>query len=258
MKQDIFAYLSHNSYPGRGILLGKSVNGEAIIAYFIMGRSESSRSRAFVMTNDGIRVAPLDADKLDDPSLLIYHPIREREDGRTVVTNGDQTETIMQALDRGEDWTAALRARTFEPDGPNWTPRISGVMQQDGSYMLSILKATDGDPASCSRSFFEYENPEPGTAHFISTYMGDGNPLPSFEGEPIFTSIPQATAADLAEALWNALDSDNRVSLCVRFANMNESTGTDMLINEYSGDIMREEGDVDEEEADDSDEGEAQ
>ena len=217
--KELFSYLKERSYPGRGILLGAMPDGTSAIAYFIMGRSENSRNRVFETTDDGIRTRAADEDKMTDPSLIIYHPVRRiaLERGMTtVVTNGDQTDTVRESLLRGETWIDALRTRAFEPDAPNWTPRISGVLFPDGSYSLSILKARDGQPDCCQRFYYTYDAAVAGVGHFISTYEGFGSPLPSFSGEPVAVSLPQMDAQELAGALWDALDADNRVSLYVR------------------------------------------
>ena len=213
---DLFSYLSGNPYPGRGILLGCSADGRrAVIAYFIMGRSENSRNRVFEITEDGIRTKAFDESRMTDPSLIIYHPVRV-VDGTTIVTNGDQTDTVADAFRSGGSWVRALRTREFEPDGPNYTPRISGMVRPDGSYRLAILKSADGDPACCRRFFYEYDAPIAGQGHFISTYQTDGDPLPSFEGEPRTVELGDETAAALADRLWNSLNADNKVSLFVR------------------------------------------
>ena len=182
--EDLFQILKENPYPGRGIVMGRTSNNKAVAAYFIMGRSENSRNRVFENTEDGIRTRAFDESKMTDPSLIIYHPVRLLPNNLLVVTNGDQTDTIQDAIGEGHCYRHALNTRKFEPDGPNWTPRISGVMKPDGSYNLSILKSMDGDPACCCRYFFEYDCPVPGTGHFIHTYQSDGDPLPSFQGEP--------------------------------------------------------------------------
>ena len=217
MKQDLCALLRANSYPGRGILLGRSAdNQRAVIAYFIMGRSENSRNRVFETTEDGIRTRAFDESKMTDPSLIIYHPVRRLESGLTIVTNGDQTDTIRDALAQGHCYRHALNQRTFEPDGPNWTPRISGVVKPDGSYHLSILKSLDGDPSCCNRYTFAYDRPAAGEGRFIHTYMHDGNPLPSFQGEPKKVAI-QGDIHSFAGMLWESLNEENKVSLFVRF-----------------------------------------
>ena len=210
---DIFSYLEARSYPGRGILLGATPSGKPVAVYFIMGRSENSRNRVFTLTEDGIRTEAHDVKKLSDPSLIIYHPVRRFGD-RLIVTNGDQTDTIRDYLTDGKDMYAALQTREFEPDMPNYTPRISGVLEKNGSYALSILKAGNNG-AICRRIFFEYSAATPGGGHFISTYEGFGEPLPSFSGEPVFVGIGEYDAKSLAYKLWKSLNADNRVSLYV-------------------------------------------
>ena len=184
--------LSGTSYPGRGIVIGKSADGKyAVTAYFIMGRSENSRNRVFVEDGEGIRTQAFDPSKLSDPSLIIYAPVRVLGN-KTIVTNGDQTDTIYELMDKQQTFEQALRTREFEPDGPNYTPRISGIMHiEDGSYnyAMSILKSNNGNPDQCNRYTFSYTNPIAGEGHFIHTYMGDGNPLPSFEGEPELIAV---------------------------------------------------------------------
>ena len=215
---DLFAYLEERAYPGRGILLGHTPSGKAVCAYFIMGRSENSRNRVFEKTEDGIRTRAFDESKMTDPSLIIYHPVRRvaQGEGETlIVTNGDQTDTIRDFLLDGKSWTEALNSRTFEPDGPNWTPRVSGMAWPGGASMLSILKAQGGDPGCCERFFYTWDAPLPGVGHFISTYEGFGSPLPSFYGEPVTARVPELDARELANRLWNALNADNRVSLYV-------------------------------------------
>lgn len=226
---DLFSYLRERPYPGRGILLGTMPDGQSAVAYFIMGRSENSRNRVFEKTEDGIRTRAADDAKMGDPSLIIYHPVRRVKTPRAqvlVVTNGDQTDTLQQALERGGTWLEALSTRTFEPDAPNWTPRISGVMNGDGSMMLSILKAREGRPDSCRRFYYTYDA-VPGEGHLITTYEGFGTPLPSFAGEPVDAALTQMTPAELADALWNALDADNRVSLYVCVG------GQETLVNRF-------------------------
>lgn len=216
-KQELNDVLSNNTYPGRGICLGVDESGEyAVIVYFIMGRSVNSRNRVFLPTDDGIRTEAFDPSKLSDPSLIIYHPVRTWR-GSTIVTNGDQTDTVRDFLCAGKTFEAALRTREFEPDAPNYTPRISGLVAPDGGYKLSILKSLDGDPSCCTRQFFEYDHPVAGTGHFLHTYRADGNPLPSFDGEPERIAITAPTAAAFAELLWNSLNADNRISLFVRY-----------------------------------------
>lgn len=208
--------LRNNSYPGRGIIIGKTPDGKkAVTAYFIMGRSENSRNRVFVADGDGIRTQAFDESKMSDPSLIIYAPVRVHARG-TIVTNGDQTDTIYDALSAGGSFEEALRTRTFEPDAPNYTPRISGMVYSgEDRYSLSILKSGDGDPAVTRRQFFDFCGTPAGTGHFIHTYQGDGSPLPSFEGEPVPVALC-GSLETLADAAWNSLDPDNKVSLFAR------------------------------------------
>ncbi len=211
--------LQENSYPGRGIVLGRSEDGtKAVAAYFIMGRSENSRNRIFVEDGEGIRTQAFDPSKLTDPSLIIYAPVRVLGH-RTIVTNGDQTDTVYEGMEKGLTFEQSLRSREFEPDAPNYTPRISGVMEIENgtySYSLSILKSNNGDPACCNRYTFSYENCAAGEGHFIHTYMHDGNPLPSFEGEPKLAAIPN-DMEKFTNMLWNNLNPENKVSLFVRY-----------------------------------------
>ena len=231
---DLAALLRGNPYPGRGIILGRSPDGnKAVIAYFIMGRSENSRNRVFVETPDGIRTQAHDPSKMTDPSLIIYAPVRVFGSA-TVVTNGDQTDTIREGLAAGRSFAEALRKRTFEPDKPNYTPRISGLVQQNGDYTLSILKSADGNPASCRRYFFDYEAPLAGQGHFLHTYMEDGNPLPSFQGEPEQVDIVSDTAADFAELLWTYLNEDNKVSLFVRYIDRKTGEWESVIKNKHN------------------------
>ena len=231
--RNIAQELQNNPYPGRGIVLGRSADGKsAVIAYFIMGRSENSRNRIFSITEDGIRTEAYDPSKMSDPSLIIYHPVRKVGE-LTVVTNGDQTDTIMEALNEGHGYRHALNTRTFEPDGPNYTPRISGVMLPSGAYKLSILKSFNGDPQFCNRYFYEYEGAPAGYGHFIHTYQGDGNPLPSFEGEPELVSIPANSATELANLLWDSLNEENKVSLFVRYIDLKSQDTDDVIVNKH-------------------------
>lgn len=211
--------LKENSYPGRGIVIGKSPNGKfAVTAYFIMGRSENSRNRVFATEGEGIRTQAFDPSKLVDPSLIIYAPVRVLGN-KTIVTNGDQTDTIYELMDKQQTFEQSLRTREFEPDGPNYTPRISGIMHvEDGkyNYAMSILKSNNGNPESCNRFTYTYENPIAGEGRFIHTYMHDGNPLPSFEGEPKLVAIEE-DIDDFTNTLWNSLSDDNKVSLFVRY-----------------------------------------
>ena len=207
--------LTSHPYPGRGIVLGRSAdNKKAVIAYFIMGRSENSRNRIFETTEDGIRTRAFDESKMVDPSLIIYHPVR-KVGTTTVVTNGDQTDTVANFLREGKSYIEALRTRCYEPDPDNYTPRISGVVLEDGAYCLSILKSADGDPSCNHRYFFEYDAPIAGTGHFIHTYQENLDPLPSFFGEPRKVVIGNADARTWAEEIWTNLNADNKVSLYV-------------------------------------------
>lgn len=207
--------LEEHSYPGRGIVLGRSQdNRRAVIIYFIMGRSENSRNRVFETTADGIRTKAFDESKMGDPSLVIYHPVRRVGD-TTVVTNGDQTDTISDGLRAGKSYIEALRTRCFEPDPPIYTPRVSGVLEKDGSYCLSILKSLDGDPACNKRFFFEYDAPRAGMGHFIHTYNENQPTPPSFEGEPRAVELGNESADELAASVWQSLNADNKVSLYV-------------------------------------------
>lgn len=229
-KIDIVRELKGNRYPGRGIVLGRSADGKsAVIAYWIMGRSENSRNRIFVQTEDGIKTQAHDPAKLKDPSLIIYHPVRV-VDKRTIVTNGDQTDTIRDAFLDGHCYRHALRRRTFEPDAPNFTPRISGVVEENGDYCLSILKSRDGDEAGCRRFFFEYSNPAAGEGHYISTYQGDGDPLPSFDGEPKRVAL-QGDLDTFGDLLWDALDEENKVSLFVRYIDLSSGEAQSKIYN---------------------------
>ena len=225
--------LQENSYPGRGIIIGRSADGKkAVTAYFIMGRSENSRNRVFVEDGEGIRTQAFDESKLTDPSLIIYAPVRVLGN-KTIVTNGDQTDTIYEGMDRQMTFEQSLRSREFEPDAPNYTPRISGIMHVEGgkfNYAMSILKSRNGDPGSCCRYTFAYENAVPGEGHFIHTYMHDGNTLPSFEGEPKRIAIPDDMDA-FADTLWSSLNEDNRVSLFVRYIDIATGTYESKIIN---------------------------
>ena len=225
--------LQGNSYPGRGIIIGKSADGtKAVTAYFIMGRSENSRNRIFVEEGEGIRTQAFDPSKLTDPSLIIYAPVRVLGN-KTIVTNGDQTDTIYEGMDKQLTFEQALRSREFEPDGPNYTPRISGIMHiEDGKYnfAMSILKSNNGDPSSCNRYTYAYENPAAGQGRFIHTYMCDGNPLPSFEGEPKLIEIPDDIEA-FTDLLWNSLNADNKVSLFVRYIDIATGSYETKIVN---------------------------
>lgn len=229
---DLKKLLRENSYPGRGIVLGKSADGKnAMIAYFIMGRSENSRNRVFERFEGGMRTKAFDESKLSDPSLIIYNPYLAK-DNVDIVTNGDQTNTIFDHLVKGESFEDALMTREFEPDCPNYTPRISGMCtygEGDFTYTLSILKSANGNPAVCNRYFYRYA-PRDGVGHFIHTYKCDGNPIPSFYGEPEEVALPN-TAEELSELVWKNLDPDNKVSLFVRAVPLDGSAPTEIITN---------------------------
>ena len=225
--------LQGNSYPGRGIVIGRSADGtKAVTAYFIMGRSENSRNRVFVEEGEGIRTQAFDPSKLTDPSLIIYAPVRVLGD-TTIVTNGDQTDTVYDGLKAQMTIEQSLRSREFEPDSPNYTPRISGIMEvkdANYTYSMSILKSSNGNPENCCRYTFSYENPLAGEGHFIHTYKCDGNPLPSFEGEPKRVEIPDDMEA-FTEMLWNSLNAENKVSLFVRYIDIATGKYDTKIIN---------------------------
>ena len=225
--------LKENSYPGRGIIVGRSEDGtKAVIAYFIMGRSSNSRNRIFVEDGEGIRTQAFDPSKLEDPSLIIYAPVRVLGN-KTIVTNGDQTDTIYDGMDKQLTFEQSLRSREFEPDGPNYTPRISAVLHLEKgefNYAMSILKSNNGNPESCNRYTFAYNKVPAGEGHFISTYMHDGNPLPSFEGEPKWMAILDDMDA-FAELLWSSLNEDNKVSLFVRYIDIATGKYESKIIN---------------------------
>ena len=225
--------LKGNAYPGRGIVIGRSKDGtKAVAGYFIMGRSQNSRNRVFVEEGEGIRTQAFDPSKLEDPSLIIYAPVRVLGNDM-IVTNGDQTDTIYEGMDKQMTFEQSLRCREFEPDGPNYTPRISGIMHVEGgkyNYAMSILKSNNGNPEACNRYTFAYENPVAGEGHFIHTYMHDGNPLPSFEGEPKLVSIPNEIDA-FTEQVWSSLNEDNKVSLFVRFIDIETGKYETRIVN---------------------------
>lgn len=225
--------LKGNSYPGRGIVIGRSEDGtKAVTAYFIMGRSVNSRNRVFVTEGEGIRTEAFDPSKLEDPSLIIYAPVRVLGN-RTIVTNGDQTDTIFDGMDKELTFEQSLRCREFESDGPNYTPRISGVMHIEGGqydYAMSILKSNNGNPSACNRYTFSYENPANGEGHFIHTYMHDDNPLPSFEGEPKLVGI-SGDIDTFANMVWESLNEDNKVSLFVRYIDIATGKYETRIIN---------------------------
>lgn len=232
-KLDIVQELKENAYPGRGIIIGKTPDGKkAVTAYFIMGRSENSRNRVFVEEGEGIRTQAFDPSKLTDPSLIIYAPVRVLGN-KTIVTNGDQTDTIYEGMDKQLTFEQSLRSREFEPDGPNYTPRISGIMHIEGgnyNFAMSILKSNHGDPSSCNRYTFAYENPAAGEGRFIHTYQCDGNPLPSFEGEPKLIGTVD-DIDEFTEQLWNSLNEDNKVSLFVRYIDIATQNYETRIVN---------------------------
>ena len=226
---DLNQELRGNAYPGRGIIIGKSQDGGcAVVAYFIMGRSVNSRNRVFAEEPDGIRTEAADPAKMEDPSLIIYHPVRQIGRG-LIVTNGDQTDTIRDFLEKGLPFEQALRTREFEPDGPNWTPRISGLLSPDGSYKLSILKAADEAGTACLRQTFEYPG-QAGLGHFLHTYQCDGSPIPSFEGEPTPVTIEGDIDA-FTSSLWESLNEDNKVSLFVRYIDLATGQAQTRIVN---------------------------
>jgi hypothetical protein len=227
------AELSATTYPGRGIVIGRSKDGtKAVTAYFIMGRSENSRNRVFVEDGAGIRTEAFDPSKLTDPSLIIYAPVRVLGN-KTIVTNGDQTDTVFDLMDKQMTFEQSLRTRAFEPDEPNYTPRISGVLHIENgnySYAMSILKSNNGNPDACNRYTFAYEKPIAGEGRFIHTYMGDGNPLPSFEGEPAWVKI-DGDIDSFTKTVWDNLNEENKVSLFVRFIDIATGTYESRIIN---------------------------
>lgn len=230
---DLKNYLSSNEYPGRGVLIGKSEDGKnAVIVYFIMGRSENSRNRVFVTQDEGIKTQAFDPAKLSDPSLIIYSPVRVLG-SKTVVTNGDQTDTVYDFLKEGKTFEEALRTRTFEPDEPNFTPRISGEADIAGGelfYKLSILKSANGNPDSVRRYFYEYNSPVNGRGHIIHTYKHDGNPIPSFEGEPVEVEL-KGDIDSLTEKVWEGLNENNKVSLFVRYIDIKTGKTETRIVN---------------------------
>lgn len=225
--------LKNNAYPGRGIVIGRTPDGtHAVTAYFIMGRSSNSRNRVFIEEGKGIRTQAFDPSKLEDPSLIIYAPVRVLGN-KTIVTNGDQTDTVYEGMDKQLTFEQTLRCREFEPDGPNYTPRISGIMHLENggcSYAMSILKSNNGNPEACNRYTFAYENPVAGEGRFIHTYMHDGNPLPSFEGEPKLVGMMDDMEA-FTDMLWTSLNEENKVSLFVRYINIATGEYRTKLVN---------------------------
>ena len=238
MKTNLNKYLAGNEYPGRGICIGKTKNGrKAMIAYFIMGRSVNSRNRVFDRIEGGIRTMAADPSKMTDPHLIIYNPVLT-QDNTSIVTNGDQTNTIRDFMARndypGFSFEAALNTRTFEDDGPNWTPRVSGVVDMRlGGYKLSILKSDEGNEKSVQRLTFDYPQPVAGEGHFISTYKCNGTPIPSFEGEPLHVAMDEDDPDKYAAKLWKALNKDNKVSLFVRGIDLETGEYKDVIINKY-------------------------
>ena len=232
-KADVYDILKSNAYPGRGIIIGKSADSKsAVTAYFIMGRSENSRNRVFVTDGDGIRTQAFDESKLEDPHLIIYAPVRVLGN-KTIVTNGNQTDTVYNLMNQQMTFEQSLRTREFEDDAPNYTPRISGIMKVDRgdyNYAMSILKSDNGNPSSCLRFTFSYKNPIAGSGHFIHTYMGDGSPLPSFEGEPVPVDIPDDIDS-FTNGLWESLNADNKVSLFVRYIDIESGKTETRIIN---------------------------
>lgn len=230
---DLEQYLTQHTYPGRGIVLGRTPDNDKVaVAYFIMGRSENSRNRIFEETEDGIRTRAFDESKMVDPSLIIYHPVRKVGD-TLVVTNGDQTDTIRDGLLEGKSYIEALRTRCYEPDGPNYTPRIPGVVEKDGAFCLSILKSADGDPSCNHRYFYEYDAPLSGEGRFIHTYQENLDPLPSFEGEPRRVAISAPDAQALAKEVWENLNEDNKVSLYVSYIDLSSGQADTVIINKH-------------------------
>lgn len=231
---DLKTLLSENNYPGRGIIIGKSADGKkAMTAYFIMGRSENSRNRIFEKFENGMRTKAYDESKLSDPSLIIYNPYLKLGD-TDIITNGDQTDTIYNLMKTGVSFEDALQTREFEPDAPNYTPRISGILYYGFNantfrYKLSILKSSNGNPDACQRFFYSYI-PLEGIGHFIHTYKCDGNPIPSFSGDPEEVALPN-TAEELANLVWENLNEDNKVSLFVRTVDLNSGKAEEIIIN---------------------------
>ena len=231
--QNLSQILKENAYPGRGIVIGKSKDGKyAVTAYFIMGRSVNSRNRVFTPTEDGIKTEAFDPSKLSDPHLIIYSPVRVLGN-KTIVTNGDQTDTIYENMDKQQTFEMSLRGREFEDDAPNYTPRISGILHVENgtfNYAMSILKSADGNPESCERHTFSYTNPIAGDGRFIHTYMGDGNPLPSFEGEPEKIGI-EGDIDSFTDMLWTSLNEENKVSLYVKFIDIATGESDTRIVN---------------------------
>ena len=232
--KNISEILKTNAYPGRGIIIGKSADSKkAVTAYFIMGRSVNSRNRVFTATEDGIKTEAFDPSKLTDPHLIIYSPVRVLGN-KTIVTNGDQTDTIYENMDKQQTFEMSLRGREFEDDAPNYTPRISGILHVENgtfNYAMSILKSADGNPESCERHTYSYTNPLAGVGRFIHTYMGDGNPLPSFEGEPEKIGIDAGDIDSFTDMLWTSLNEENKVSLFVKFIDIATGEAETRIVN---------------------------
>ena len=234
IKLNLANELKNNAYPGRGIVIGRTADGKkAVTAYFIMGRSENSRNRVFVAEGNAMRTKAFDESKMTDPHLIIYYPVRVLGN-KTIVTNGDQTDTIYDLMDKQMTFEQALRTREFEDDAPNFTPRISGIirLESDGmNYAMSILKSAEGDDSSCERFTYAYSNPIPGKAKFIHTYNGDGNPLPSYEGEPKTLELPDVSIDELTDLIWTNLNEDNKVSLFVRYIDIESGEAETRIVN---------------------------
>jgi len=229
-------YLSGNEYPGRGVLLGKSPDGKAVFAYFIMGRSENSRNRIFTEEGKDVIIHPFDASKVEDPSLIIYAPVRV-VGNEVIVTNGDQTDTVRDHLKDGGNFYTALQTRCFEPDGPNWTPRISGILHlgaEEFGYELSILKSRDAEGEACSRYYYTYTAKE-GLGHLIHTYEENGNPIPTFQGEPRRMEVPADIDA-FTKTIWENLNESNKISLYVRYMDPVTGEYESRMLNKHQGD----------------------
>ena len=234
--KDLAKEIGSTTYPGRGIVVGVTPDKKkAAAAYFIMGRSVNSRNRVFVEDGEGIRTEAFDPSLLEDPSLIIYAPVRVLGKD-TIVTNGDQTDTIYERMSQGMTFEQSLRVREFEPDGPNYTPRISAILHTEGkfSFEMSILKSNNGDPDCCNRYTFSYDNPKAGEGRFIHTYMQDGNPLPTFEGEPTVVTIPTNELGEFTEIVWNSLNEDNKISLFTRFIDLETGKVETKIINKHT------------------------
>lgn len=234
--KDLAKEIGSTTYPGRGIVVGVTPDKKkAAAAYFIMGRSVNSRNRVFVEDGEGIKTEAFDPSLLEDPSLIIYAPVRVLGKD-TIVTNGDQTDTIYERMSQGMTFEQSLRVREFEPDGPNYTPRISAILHTEGkfSFEMSILKSNNGDPDCCNRYTFSYDNPKAGEGRFIHTYMQDGNPLPTFEGEPTVVAIPTNDLSEFTDIVWNSLNEDNKISLFTRFIDFETGEVETKIINKHT------------------------